>query len=462
MSISSLLFTARDSLMSQQMAIEITGGNIANVDTPGYSRQRTDFTSVGSIGVKTTTAQIGVAIARVERIYDRYLESQIIQQQQNTGYGDALLRGLQNIEVMLDDTDGGGINDQLNKFWSAWENLSNAPGGRVERSTLLSAAQNLTSSLVSYRQNLDTINNDMNRNIADVVGQINSKVGEIRDLNVRIIETVGSSGEKNLLFDKRTEALKGLSELLNITHFEGADGTLSIYLANGDPLLQGVLAQPLSLALNTSNRTDITTATTTGETVNGALTRGKLGAYLELQNRIIPEYTAYIDDFATSLADRINALHAEGFDAYQNTGAAFFEIADGNNKAGTIRVTAAVAADVNRIAAAGSVSGDGENSRRIAAVQHELLMNNDTASLNSFLATVVGQIGSQVASAQTNSQHQALIMNQLDTQRASVSGVSIDEEMIRLIKYQMGYNAAGKLVAVVDEMMDTLLGLVKG
>lgn len=461
MSISSILFTARDSLMSQQMAIEITGGNIANVDTPGYSRQRTDFTSIGSISVKTTSAQVGAAVIRVERVFDRYLESQIIQQQQNTGYSDALLRGLQNIEVMLDDTDGGGINDQLNKFWSAWENLSNAPAGRVERSSLLSAAQNLASSLVSYRQNLDTINNDMNRNIADVVGQINSKVSEIRDLNARIIETVGNSGEKNLLYDKRTEALKGLSELVNITHFDNADGTLNIYLANGDPLLQGVLAQQLSYKVNADNRTDVYAATTTGETVNDVLTKGKLGAYLELQNRIIPEYTAYIDDFAQALADRVNELHAEGFDAYQNTGTAFFEIGSGSNMAGTIRVNAAIAADVNRIAAATSVSGDGENSRRIAAVQHDLLMNNNTASLNTFLATIVGQIGSEVSAAQTASSHQALIMNQLNTQRESVSGVSIDEEMIRLIKYQMGYNAAGKICAVVDEMMDTLMGLVK-
>lgn len=461
MSISSLLFTARDSLMSQQMAIEITGGNIANVDTPGYSRQRTDFTSIGSISVKATSAQVGSAIIRVERVYDRYLESQIIQQQQNTGYSDALLRGLQNIEVMLDDTDGGGINDQLNKFWSAWENLSNAPGGKVERSSLLSAAQNLTSSLVSYRQNLDVINNDMNRNITDVVAQINQKVGEIRDLNARIIETPGDSGEKNLLYDKRTEALKGLSQLVNITHFDDADGTLNIYLANGDPLLQGVLQQELSLALNADNRIDIYSTATTGETVNASLTRGKLGAYLELQNSIVPEYTDYIDEFANTLADRVNALHAEGFDAYQNTGGALFTIGDMSNIAGTLQVNSAIAADVNRIAAATSVSGDGENARRIAAVQHELLMNNDTASLNSFLATVVGQIGSEVASAQTNSAHQALIMNQLDNQRASVSGVSIDEEMIRLIKYQMGYNAAGKLCSVVDEMMETLMGLVK-
>jgi len=141
MSISSLLFTSRDPLISNQTAIDIAGGNIANVDTPGYSRQRTDLSSV--VNVKSASAQIGVAVSRIERVYDRFVESQIIDQQKNTGYSDTFLQGLQNIEVMTDDTRGGGIGDQLSKFRSSWGDLSKNPGGIVEQSALLSAGENL-------------------------------------------------------------------------------------------------------------------------------------------------------------------------------------------------------------------------------------------------------------------------------------------------------------------------------
>lgn len=461
MSISSLLFTSRDALASNQMAIDITGSNIANVNTPGYSRQRTDFKSVGSVNVGGASAQIGVTISRVERLYDRFIESQIINQQQNTGYSDTLLQGLRNIEMMIDDTQGGGIGDQLSKFWSAWEGIAKNPGGVVERSALVSAAENLTGALASYKRNLDTIATDMNISIADTVTQVNGKTNEIKDLNARIIETTGNNGEKNDLLDKRAQALKELAALISIMQFENDNGTVNVYLENGEPLLQGTVQQTLSVKPNAQGRSDVYSSNLSEEAVNSALTRGKLGALMELQSSIIPEYINYIETFTKSLADRVNGLHRDGFDAYNNTGIDFFEIPDAGNMAGTIRVNVAVTADVNRIAASTSVNGNGENASRLAAIQNELLMNNGTSSLSSFLAATVGRIGQQVSSARTNSDRQAVIANHLDNQRESVSGVSIDEEMIRLIKYQMGYNAAGKLVSVVDEMLDTLMGLVK-
>ena len=157
MAISNLLLTARDSLFAHRLAIDLTGGNVANVNTPGYTRQRLEMKSVGSVNIRGNT-QIGVAISRVERIYNQYIESQFIEQKQKSSYSDTLLQGLQNIERTLDDTSGNGINDRLNQFWSSWESLSNNPAGKVERNDLLFAAKNLAEALNSYKQNLDTIN----------------------------------------------------------------------------------------------------------------------------------------------------------------------------------------------------------------------------------------------------------------------------------------------------------------
>ncbi|MCX5855192.1 MAG: flagellar hook-associated protein FlgK [Deltaproteobacteria bacterium] len=461
MSITSLLFTVRDSLLANQMAIDITGANVANVNTPGYTRQRTNMESLSNVDVKNASAQIGVSVNRIERIYDRYIESQVVEQRQKSGYSDTMLQGLQSISPILDDTQGGGISDQLNKFWSAWENLSSNPAGKVEKSALLTIAEDLTGTLASYKRDLDTISTDMNRNIADVVSQINGKADEISDLNEKIITTGGGdNGNKNDLMDKRSEALRELAALVDINQIENPDGTINVYLSNGDSLVRDQSSQHLSVQL-VNAQSNVYSASTPDEPINSALTKGKLGAYIELQTVVVPEYVDSINSFTIAFSDRVNALHSSGFDAYKNTGVNFFTITDEDNAAGTIGVNSAIASDIGRIACSLTVSGDGDNASKIASVQYELLMDDNTSTLNGFLASMVGQIGLQVATAKTDNDHQSVLMNHLSNQREAVSGVSIDEEMIMLIKYQMGYTTAGKLCQTVDEMLDTLMGLVK-
>jgi flagellar hook-associated protein 1 FlgK len=462
MAISNLLLTARDSLLAHRLAIDLTGGNVANVNTAGYTRQRLELKSVGTVNARGNT-QIGVAISRVERIYDQYIESQVIEQKQNSSYSDTLLLGLQNIERMLDDTNGNGINDRLNKFWSSWETLSNNPTGKVERNDLLSAAKNLAEALNSYKRNLDTISTDMNRSITDTVSQINNKVEQIRDLNQKIVTTGNSQVEsRNALLDDRSIALKELSSLINVSQLEKSDGSIDVYLPNGKPLVQGVTSQTLGVKPDVSGL--LSTIYFTNEpnkSLGNTLTSGKLGAFIELQNTVIPKYSAYINDFTTALSSRVNELHTSGYDAYKNIGVDFFTITDLGNPSGTIGLNTILAADPNRIAASETVTGDGVIASKITAVQNELLMDSGTATLNSFLAATVGEIGSQVSDAKMESDYQTIITNQLNNQRESVSGVSIDEEMIQLIKYQTGYTAAGKLVISAEEMLDTLIGLIK-
>jgi flagellar hook-associated protein 1 len=462
MSISSLLVTARDTLLTNQMAIDITSSNVANMDTPGYTRQRPALQSVGGVNSGSIGTQLSVTVDRIDRIYDRYIESQLGEQRQNSGYSDAMLQGLNNIQLILDDSQGGGLNDQLNKFWSAWDTLSSNPDGIVERSALVSAAQNLSGSIVSYKSDLDSVSTDMSRNISDIVSQINSKVREISDLNSQITGIAGDKGEKNALFDKQAEALKELRSMVNVASLENADGSVNVYLSNGDPLVQGKESHPLSVELDANGRSNVYSDNTTHTPINSLLTGGKLGAYIELQDTIIPAYISDINEFASTLATSVNDLHRIGFDAYRNTGLDFFTIDAAPAKAAaTISVNSAIVADTNRIAASASVTQDGEMASRIAAVRDKMSMNGNTATLNGFLSTMVGQIGQQVASAKTDNDHQTAMLNNLTNQRESISGVSIDEEMINLIKYQMGYNAAGKLVKTTNDMLTILMDLLQ-
>jgi flagellar hook-associated protein 1 FlgK len=204
--------------------------------------------------------------------------------------------------------------------------------------------------------------------------------------------------------------------------------------------VQGTTSKALRVELDADIHSSIYSYSGATEPINGALTKGTLGAYVALQDNVIPQYLEYINDFAIALNQNVNEMHREGFDLNQNTGMDFFAITDMDNAAGSIAVS---------------------NATKIALIQHELLMNNQTSTLNGSLATVVGQIGRQVSNARTESDRQTAIMNQLNNQRECVSGVSIDEEMINLIKYQMAYGAAGKLCVTVNEMLDTLMGILQ-
>lgn len=457
MSINSLLFTARDALNANQMAISIAGSNIANVNTPGYSRQRADLVTIGNVNVKGLDSQIGVTVSQVTRIFDRFIESQLVQQQQATGYSDTMLKLLQNIEIVLDDTGGGGLNEHLDRFWASWEDLARNPAGKLERSALFSTAETLSGAIVSCKQNLDDINTELNSSIADVVSLINDKILEIADINAQVIKEGNSTGDLNSILDKRATALRELGSMINISYLETGNGAINVSMANGEPLLLGPTVHTLSVVV-TDGQSDIFSSNSAAN-VNGSITSGELGAYLELQQSILEKYINDLNDLTNTLATRVNAVHGSGFDAYGNPGLDFFVIGDAVNPSGSLGVNSLIAADMNRVAASATLSGDGENATRLAAIRDELLMDGGKTSLSGFLATMVGELGRQTANAKTNSEHQTAILNYLSNQRESVSGVSIDEEMILLIKYQMGYTAAGKLAGMVNDMLDTLMNI---
>jgi len=467
MSISSLLLTARDALNAHQLAIDIVGSNVANVNTTGYTRQLPVFKSVGAVDVKAGSAQLGVSIDRIMQVYDSYVDAQVIAQKTNNGYSESMLQGLKNIEVIIDDTNGGGLSDALSAFWSAWEDLSQNPGGSIERSALYSASDNLVNTISYYQQNLNKLNDEFENGVTEVVSQINDKITEIADLNTRLVKAGEDTGDNNDLLDKRNEALKELSSLVEINTIENGDGTINVYLSNGHPLVQSNISHTLTVQVTNEGEMNIlytdnaTNHAPTDQPLNNAITKGQLGAFLELQSETIPEYLQYINDFTQTLADNVNAVHAAGYDAYQNTGTAFFEISDPNNAAGSIRISSAITADMNRIAASASVTDDGENAAKIASLQNEMLMEGNTSTFSGFLSSIVGRIGHEVSTAQTYDDNQSMILSHLENQRESVSGVSIDEEMIALIRYQMGYTAAAKLCATANELLDELMQLVR-
>ncbi|MHB8829986.1 MAG: flagellar hook-associated protein FlgK [Syntrophales bacterium] len=465
MSLNSVLNTSKDSLLTYQLAIGLTGSNIANVNTPGYSRQSPVLQTVGSADIAATRAQFSVNLSGIARAYDSYLENQIVDQAKTVGYGEARSDVLDRIEGIFQES-SGGPSDLLNQFWNAWDGLSADPGQQAARNSLLSAAGNLTATIRRIDSELNQVVTDAGSRVDDAVKQTNIILAKIADLNSKITSYAEDRGDANTLKDSRAELVKDLSDMLDINFTEDEKGNVNVFLAGGQSLILGSKSWPLAVETQEGTVSDIVYQSDPGKSLKDAIVsggKGRLAALIEVGDALVPGYREKLDSFVAKLVSEVNALHRQGYDASGNAGSDFFDppAAPGTEvDAGSFRVSAAVLADLNKIAAAATVNGDGENALLIGQIRDQLVMGGGTSTLNDYYASLVGEIGGDVADAKNNVDYRTSVMTQLTNRRESVSGVSLDEEMMNLIKYQMSYNTSGKLVSTVNEMLATLMQLV--
>jgi flagellar hook-associated protein 1 FlgK len=216
----------------------------------------------------------------------------------------------------------------------------------------------------------------------------------------------------------------------------------------------------LAVQTNAQGFYDILMADDPTKNVTSAITSGRLGGMLEMRDRTINGYLGDLDDLVENIITEVNTQHALGYDGYGNVGGNFFEPFNALMGARDMQVDAAIAADPTRIAASSSVNDDGENALAIANLRDALIMGG-TATFGDYYAALLGDIGQTVAEAQRSLSHETSVMTQLQSQQEQVSGVSIDEEMIDLVKFQLGYNAAAKMVTVAEEMYVELLKMIE-
>ncbi len=456
MAISSLLSVAGGALLSQQTAINIAGANIANVNTAGYSRQQAVLSAVGSVDALSGFSRLGVEVTGIQRAYDQFLADRIAVQKQNVGYAEARESALEGVQVIFNDA-SGALGDAMNNFWNAWDDLSLNPDGQLERENLLDASERLTVSFHEAASSLISARDEAEARISDAVGSVNGILSGIAQLNSRITAADVQNISVNSLRDQRVELINELAGYMDISYFENADGSVNVYMGSGQTLVEGNDSRQLSLQSDPANGfySDIVISGGSQTVVTDSISSGRIGALLEIRDSVIPGYLDRLNTLATTLADAVNTQHQAGYDANGNAGENFF---DPSADAATLAINAAIAADIDRIAASSTAGGsDGENARQIAAINEDALIND--ATLGDSYAAMIGQIALDLNNAGSAADRQSLVMDQLITMRDTVSGVSLDEEMIQLMKFQLGYNAAARLTQTVNEMLDVLMNL---
>lgn len=454
-----ILDIGRQSLYAQQQNIQVTGDNIANVNTPGYTRRRTnlvtspqlDDPNIGQIGT-------GVTATHVERIFDRFIGGQINDAAGDLGRWEAQENTMSRVEMVFNEAEGYGLNQAMSDFWNAWQDLANNPSGATERAVLTAKSTYLADTFGHMRADLSTIQQDVDTQITGTVTDINTMATRLTELNTEIVNIEKNGQHANTERDQRDVLLRDLGERISFTSSESADGQVTITLDDGNQLVGGSPFGQLTTVLNAgTGLRDIVWDTAPGAPVNATIASGKLKGWLDTRNTIVAGAIGQLDALAGDMISRVNAQHSTGWDLTGGTGANFFTGAN----AADIAVNTDIANDPRRIAAAstaGGIPGGGGNAIAVANLQNTGSMGaGNSATYDEFYGSIVSSVGIETAKATNYRSYQESTLTQLDNYRDAVSGVSIDEEMVKLVEFEHAYNAAAKLISTVDQMLDTLM-----
>ncbi|MCK5255877.1 MAG: flagellar hook-associated protein FlgK [Deltaproteobacteria bacterium] len=316
------------STLAQQANIEVIGHNIANVNTPGYSRQRIVLNAAPSITTFIGQMGTGVRAVAVQREHDKFVNAQINFEKQILGNWHAQDYSFQRVEGIFNEFSEYGLGSAMNEFWNAWQSLADNPSGQAERVGLISIAETMARDFNKMYEDLHTLQVDTNSSIKGAVDNINALVDQIVELNEKISQIEVGQDIANDFRDQRESLLDELAEKIGFSYVEDDAGQVSIFLENGHPLVQPGRGWHLAVEVNATNNNfydvgwDDGTGILTAITDN--ITRGELGGLLEIRDTIVPSYIGKVDKLAAGIINEMNKLHYYGYGLDGSTENNFF------------------------------------------------------------------------------------------------------------------------------------------
>lgn len=446
---------ARKALSSYQLALSVYGNNIANVDTPGYSRKRPVFGEAEAVNMPLGRIGLGVSTRTLERMRDVYLDAAY--RRENTAHAryESMEQSLSEIEMAFGEPSDTGLGDAMRDFWDAWQELSNQPESAAPRSYVVSRATTLCTTFSHISSQLTRMRENIDLEIVGVVGDINSLAARIAHLNGRIVEAEVSGNQAGDLRDKRDLLIDQLSGLAEIQVFETGDGSASVKIGS-ESLVERKTAVLLGTSARGDNNVVITEITLAAGDRPIRVTGGKLGGLLQSRDNTLPGYLARLDEMAATMVEEVNRVHRTGFDSHGVAGGDFFD--PDRLTAASIRVADALLSDSNLLAAsADGTPGNGAVALAISDLRLAGLFGAGSATAEDYYGALIADLGIESERASDNEEAENLLLTEIDSRRESVKGVSIDEEMTNLVASQHAYQAATKLLTLIDDLMQTLL-----
>lgn len=453
------LETARRGLFAFQQALDTTGHNISNANTPGYSRQvvrlsETTPFSPPSFSRPSMAGMIGtgVEVASIERMRDEFLDTEVRNESQSLGRWETRRDLLAEVELIYTEPSDSGIRSSLDAMWTSLQNLANHPEDGEARSVVKQTAAAFADTVRHTYDQLSELRKSIDQSISVKVDDINRIASQIANLNDQIMKANTAGLNANDFKDQRQLLIKDLSKLVNIGVTEGARGDVMVTVA-GTPLVDLNQARSIEAVADPLNGNLVNLQwSDTGDPVY--VSNGQLQGLLEMRDTVVVDYMSQLDSFASAIISQVNTQHGLGRDLSGNPGIAFFTGADASD----ITFNPALMANGSLIAASQSGQpGDGSNALAIANLNKQKLMGGGTLTFEEYFRATISQLGVESQDAEKRTENSDALIGHLETQAESVSGVSLDEEMTNMIKYQHGYNATARVITTMDEMIDTII-----
>jgi flagellar hook-associated protein 1 FlgK len=453
MGLTQILGTALDGLQAASFGLTTTGQNITNVNTPGYARRDVELAT-------RTQGLNGVTVTGLRRIADTVIERR---QYQAIGLSSAASerdQQLAGLEAMFDDAGGSGLSDALSAFYGSFSALASNPSDPTARNNVLARADALAGRINDTADGIASQRSDLFTKAQQTASDVNQRAQQIAKLNQEIVSARAQGQDTANLEDQRAKVLLGLAPLVDLTVITQDSGAILVQ-ASGATLVDDVSARAISVDLSSGGDLRFMSQTVGGggTDVTRYLTGGKLAGIKEARDTDLKEVANKLDELAYSVASTVNAQHASGFGLDGVGGRNLFSITPtAAGAARALAVSADVKGNANAIAASGSqftLPGGSDNAVLLSRLAVEPTVGTRTAA--QAYGDLVGDVGSRKAAAADDVGLRQSVEQQMTAMRESASGVSLDEEMVALSKYQRAYEASTKVITTVDQLLEELM-----
>ncbi len=502
--------TAKRSLFTQQAALQTTGHNVANANTTGYTRQVVNMAAtkpMEALGMSKSTIPgqlgTGVEFSSITRIREGFLDAQFRNESKTHGSWSIQADTLQKLETIVNEPSDTGLRAVLDKFWKSWHDLSENPEDITARKLVRETAKAVTDAINQTARQLDDLSADITENIGVKANQINTSLETIANLNLQIQRIEGLGDNANDLRDQRDLLMDGLSKIINVTSVETTEGNYQV-LMGGTALVEdgeftpvtaeGLLASFAGGDLNggevhgmiISRDQYVANYQRQLDTLVNGLVNGDITVTLPA-GTVLPDGTTLnnvtysgtartLTSPLTVTVQGFNGLHQLGYTMMDppQAGGTFFVSKDGGPvTAGNLALNQNILNDAGYIASSMRTTGTPEtvvkgNKDLALLISQFSEMKIDFSSVatgaataqgtvNDFFRSIVGQLGVEAEEANRQTTNAKIVVDQVESRRQSVSGVSLDEGMSNMVKFQHAYNAAARFMTTIDETLDRII-----
>ncbi len=455
----SSLTTASRALDAMRYGLDVVEQHIANASTPGFSRGEIDLAPIApdAPGEPGRGVEVVGIRAMRDKLLDRRLQEELGSEREQAAIADAL--GV--VETALGQS-GSSLDAKLQSFFDSFANLADDATSAVARRGVQLQGTSLASAFNDIASRLETARRGADHQIVSAADDINSLTSRIASLN----HSMGAAGSREgsmHVQDEQSQLIRSLSELIDISALPRANGGFDISIGNGQALVVGDASYAVSTSPTPPN--GMATLTLQGSDVTALIGGGTLGGLLQVRDVNIPDYQNRLDTLADGVVQQVNTLHSSGYDLSGNAGGDFFSYSSAptgvQGAAAAMQLDSGIAGDP-RLIAAGALAdpGDNQNARALADLRDARVLDSNTSTFNDTWSQLVYRVGRDTRDATDQQKSRAQIVAQVNALRDEVSGVSLDEEAMHLLKFQRAYEANARFFRTIDTALDTLLHMV--